>query len=79
MSPQLWEVMIKLKETRSRRSLSCPECFAVIELLAEGATMGVEYEHLAELAREHLSQCADCREALLDQIDRLEKMAGEIG
>jgi len=74
MSPQLWEVMIKLRETRSRKSLSCPECFAVIELLAEGATMGVEYEDLAGLAREHLSQCAECRDALLAQIERLEKM-----
>lgn len=74
MSSQLWEVMVKLEATRTRDSLSCPECFAVIELLAEGASLGVEYEQLASLAREHLSQCSDCREALLGQLERLENM-----
>ena len=51
MSSQLWEVMVKLEATRTRQSLSCPECLAVIELLAEGASLGVEYERLAELTR----------------------------
>jgi predicted anti-sigma-YlaC factor YlaD len=74
MSSQLWEVMVKLEETRAEESLTCPECFAVIELLAEGASLGVEYEQLAALAREHLSQCSDCREALLAQLERLENM-----
>ena len=31
MSSQLWEVMVKLEATRTRDSLSCPECFAVID------------------------------------------------
>jgi hypothetical protein len=74
MSYQLWEVMIKLEATRARDSLTCPECFAVIELLAEGAGLGVEYEQLAALARDHLSQCTDCREALMAQLERLENM-----
>ncbi len=74
MPSQLWEVMVKLEATRTRKSLSCPECFAVIELLAEGAVLGVEYERLAALAREHLAQCSDCREALLAQLERLENM-----
>ena len=72
MSSQLWEVMIKLEATRAKESLSCPECFAVIELLAQGASLGVEYDRLAALAREHLTQCSDCREALLAQLERLE-------
>ena len=74
MSSQLWEVMIKLEATRTRDSLTCPECFAVIELLAEGASLGVEYEQLEALVRDHLSQCSDCRDALLAQLERLEKM-----
>jgi len=74
MPPQLWQVMIRLRESRSKKSLTCPECFAVIELLAEGASMGVEYSRLLALAREHLSQCSDCREVLLAQIERLENL-----
>ena len=74
MPPQLWQVMIRLEESRLKKSLTCPECFAVMELLAEGASMGVEYSRLLDLAREHLSQCAECREALLAQIVRLEKL-----
>ncbi len=74
MSRQLWELMVQIEETKAKERLTCWECFAVIELLAEGATQGIEVELLEELAREHLSQCADCRETLLAQLRRLEAM-----
>jgi cytidine deaminase len=67
--------MVKLEETKTKQRLSCTECFAVIELLAEGAGRGVDLKLLEELARVHLSQCAHCQDALLEQLSRLEKIA----
>ena len=48
----------------------------VNEIMAEDAGLGGEYDRLDEPAREHLSRCSDCREALLAQLKRLEKMEG---
>jgi hypothetical protein len=74
MAFQLWELMIRLEVGKSMEELSCSECFALVEFLVEGAALGIDRSRLESIARDHLSQCSGCKEALLEQLQRLEMM-----
>jgi hypothetical protein len=75
MSTPLWELLIKIKELEKSETLTCSEYFAVIELLAQGARLGIDLERLEKLARDHLGQCLDCQDQILKRLDHLEGMA----
>ena len=73
MSTPLWELLIKIN-SKSKKTLTCSECFAVIELLAEGARLDIDQELLEQLARDHLAKCPDCRDQLWQRLSDLEAM-----
>jgi hypothetical protein len=75
MSSQLWEILIKIRRMKPDEKLSCLECFAVMELLVEGAELGIELPRLAEIAQKHLARCPDCREQIRAQLARLAELA----
>lgn len=43
-------------------SLTCDECFAILEYLADEAANGADPRILREAVRRHLEHCPDCRE-----------------
>ena len=71
MSTQLWKLLIKLRE---KESLSCGECFALLELLAQAADLGVDLYRLKRLTHQHLKLCPDCRETMWEQLWKLEQL-----
>jgi uncharacterized protein with PIN domain len=73
MSSQLWELLVKIELGEANDKLSCGECFAVMELLAGGAELGIDQKRLERLARQHLSRCPDCREKLWKRLGELVK------
>ena len=75
MSSQLWEILIKLRRMKPGEKLTCLECFAIMELLIEGAEVGIELPRLARIARKHLERCPDCREEIRAQLARLADLA----
>ncbi len=75
MSSQLWELLVEIERREANDKLTCGECFAVMELLAEGAELGIDRKRLERLARRHLSRCPDCREQLWKRLGELAKMS----
>lgn len=57
MSSQSWELLVKIERSEANDRLSCGECFAIMELLAEGAELGINQKRLERLTRRHLSRC----------------------
>lgn len=69
MSTQLWRLLITLRE---KDSLTCSECFAILELLAEAATVDNDSSRFERLARQHLAKCPGCRDRIREQLFKLE-------
>ena len=57
-------------------SLTCDECFAILEYLALEALDGAEEEKLEAALRRHLEMCPDCREHHLKRLQKLEERLG---
>ena len=77
MSSQLWELLISLNQSGSKVKLTCTECFAVIELLIEGAELGIDLKRLEAIAREHLLHCPGCREQIAERLGQLAQLLSE--
>jgi hypothetical protein len=75
MSSQLWELLVKFERREANDKLTCGECFAIMELLVEGAELGIDRKRLERLARRHLSNGSDCREQLWKRLGKLAKMS----
>lgn len=71
MSSQLWRLLITIK---SKDSLTCSECFAVLELLAEAADLGSDTRRIKRIARQHLAMCPECQEKIWERILKLEQI-----
>lgn len=72
MSSQLWQLLIKVKHMPPGDSLTCTDCYAILDLLLLGAELGLDFDRLQQLARDHLARCPGCREKLLARLDQLE-------
>ena len=71
MSAQLWRLLITIK---SKNSLTCSECFAVLELLAEAADLGSDTGRIKRIAQQHLAMCPDCQEKIWEKLFKLEQL-----
>ena len=58
----LWQLLITIEDDNTSTSLTCDECFAHIELLAEEALAGAEEEVLKSAIRQLMYHCPDCQE-----------------
>lgn len=74
MSGQLWELLIKLETSEADDTLTCSECFAVLELLAVAVDLGLEIERLERLLRNHLAHCPGCRDQIAKRLEELENI-----
>lgn len=75
MSFQLWQLLIRIEEMEPGDSLTCTDCFAILDLLLLGAELGLDLERLQQLARDQLAHCPGCRERLLERLKQLEELA----
>ena len=73
MSPELlplWQLLIEA----GKRPLSCPECYLILEYLADTLPHnenGFNPAELHEAIDKHLSTCPDCHHYYQQQIDEL--------
>lgn len=69
----LWQILITLKDSGSSTSLTCDECFLVIENLADEALAGVNEEDLKSALKQHLRYCPECQEHHLRRLNEIEE------
>ncbi len=68
----LWQILVRSLQNAPDRDLTCDECFAVLEYLADSAVAGADPDRLRRSARRHLAHCPDCREHHLRRLRELE-------
>jgi len=75
----IWQILTRT--THSPNSvLTCEECFAALEYLAELMDADVDPKDLWQTAQRHLARCPDCREHHAKRIRELEsRLAGGRG
>ena len=73
MVKSLWQILMI---DPNKQTLSCEECFAILELLADQAASGGNYNQIMDQAAEYLERCPDCHEQLLMRLVQLEAQGG---
>lgn len=68
----LWRVLLKLTSRRADATLTCDECFLLLDYLADQAANGADADRLLRTARQHLARCPRCREQHLQRLRELE-------
>jgi hypothetical protein len=71
---QLWEILIELEQPKNDRTLTCNQCFAIVDLLSLAIELDIDREQLFRLVQRHLARCPGCREKLLAQLEELEQL-----
>ena len=67
----LWRILLKAQAPPAA-SLTCDECIAVLDYLADQATRGVDRDSLRQAVHKHLSRCPDCHAEYLRWLRELE-------
>ncbi|MBI4670308.1 MAG: hypothetical protein HY741_01395 [Chloroflexi bacterium] len=73
--PALWEILRATNDPQDRTVLTCDECFAIMEYLADCAVAGAKREAIFAAAQKHLARCPDCRIEHAERIQALEKLS----
>jgi len=68
----LWQVMLETAVTDENQSLTCSECFQMLEYLTELCGVCEDKQALIRSARKHLERCPDCQTYYEVQLKRLE-------
>ena len=68
----LWQILITFKDRSPSISLTCDECFLIIEHLADEALAAVKEEDLQTALMQHLEHCPDCQEHHMQRLSDLE-------
>lgn len=67
----LWRILFKT-QTQPGAHLTCDECIALLDYLADRATHGADPTNLRQAAQEYLSRCPDCHEEYQEWLRDLE-------
>jgi hypothetical protein len=70
-SRPFWQVLVAA-DSGEDVTLTCDECFAILEYLAEEAAAAADAQTLQKAAQRHLAHCPDCREHHLRRLRELE-------
>lgn len=76
MARPLWQLLINHADFGRELSLSCDECFTIMDFFADQLVSGADPTSLRPSIKQHLSNCPDCRIKFNDWIEQLEKKAG---
>ncbi|HEY5573092.1 MAG TPA: hypothetical protein VIK64_08790 [Anaerolineales bacterium] len=67
-----WLVMATANEPGNNVTLTCDECFAILDQLASLAIAGADDKDLKIAVRSYLAHCPDCEEYYEERIEKLE-------
>ena len=67
----LWQILVAA-DSGPAVALTCDECFAILEYLADEAANGADLRILRESLRRHLEHCPDCQEHYLLRLSALQ-------
>ena len=70
-SRPFWQTLVAA-DSSENIALTCGECFAILEYLAEAAAEGDDLQTLQKAAQRHLARCPDCRAHHLKRLIELE-------
>ena len=68
----LWQLLLGTAVTRNTPPLTCSDCFAILEYLADISQANSGKTKLIQKARRHLAACPDCRTYYQKRLDELE-------
>jgi hypothetical protein len=68
----LWKVLFKFSQTQPTATVTCEECYMILDYLADQAARGADWPGLLRTAREHMARCPGCREHYLQRLRELE-------
>jgi predicted anti-sigma-YlaC factor YlaD len=64
-----WQI---LADSSEAATLTCDECFIILEYLADEAAEGADLPTLHRAVQSHLARCPDCRAHHLQRLSKLE-------
>jgi uncharacterized protein with PIN domain len=71
MPMALWRILLKA-QAQPDVDLTCDECLAILNYLAEEEVDGASRESVRQAAYKHLARCPGCREHYLHWLRQLE-------
>jgi hypothetical protein len=66
-----WRILLKT-HAQPDAPLTCKECIAILDYLADQAARGANLENLWQVAQKHLVRCPDCYEQYREWLRELE-------
>jgi uncharacterized protein with PIN domain len=67
----LWRILLKT-QAQHDAPLTCEDCIAILNYLADQAARGVDLESLRQAVQKHLARCPDCHEQYREWLRELE-------
>lgn len=68
----LWQLLLETAVPSKNFSLTCSDCFTILEYLADINQETSNKPKLIQKARQHLAACPDCQAYYQQQLDELE-------
>ena len=68
----LWQLLLETAVSDSSPSLTCADCFSILEYLADISQDYDDKLHLIQKARQHLAACPDCQSYYQNRLDEME-------
>jgi hypothetical protein len=68
----IWQILTDAAEPGSEVTLTCDECFAIMEHLADQAVRGVDPDMIHTAIRRYIAHCPDCNEHHKQRLAELE-------
>ena len=68
----LWQLLLDTAVAHTPPSLTCSDCFTILEYLADISQENNDTPTLINKARQHLAACPDCQTYYQQRLDELE-------
>jgi predicted anti-sigma-YlaC factor YlaD len=84
MLTPLWQILLKLSPNHRKSTITCDECFTVLEFLSElidTKVINIDQTNIVSLDRavhKHMEHCPHCREHHLQRLQELEEMLARL-
>ncbi len=73
----LWQMLLAVAMLQKEKPLTCDECFAILDYLADIVDMtNVDQEMLQKVTRKHINRCPGCRDRYLERLQKWEGVGG---
>ncbi len=72
MNPSLWQLLLLTSDAKKAVSLTCEQCFALLEYDADLLAAGADPADIRPSVSHHLALCSSCQAQIDDWLDKLE-------